>query len=479
MTGMFWAILKKHGRHCWGHACHGLVAAALVVSLLDTANAQVTEIVIDDGIESRIRMNPGETLTINTGRPFADILIGNTEIIDVFPLTDTSLYVQSKKSGLTNVTLYSTDKQLLEVIDVRVRDDFSELEASLRAAVPSAQVSVTNLNDRIRLSGQVRDARDLDTVVQIAQQFSERPVINAVRVATARQVELDVRILEVERNSGRNLGIGLRGRNESGSTTFQTNSGGINQVPFGTFIGELLEVSGTEVDIIINALESKGLARRLANPKLTTSSGSPANFVVGGEVPISRTIVSENGTAGTETDYREYGVKLNFLPSVLDHGLIRLRVTPEVSDVDFSNTVNGNPSFFTRRADTTVSLRDGQSFAIAGLLQTDNARNIEQLPWLGQLPIIGALFRSTGFQKSETDLVIVITPRIVRPVSPDEELVSPLGGTRSSDDVELFLYGMLEVDRPLLRKFREGEGVVGPYGHIIELEFEDALINKK
>ncbi|OSQ44339.1 pilus assembly protein CpaC [Marivita geojedonensis] len=426
-----------------------------------------------------MRMNPGETLTINTGRPFADILIGNTEIIDVFPLTDTSLYVQSKKSGLTNVTLYSTDKQLLEVIDVRVRDDFSELEASLRAAVPSAQVSVTNLNDRIRLSGQVRDARDLDTVVQIAQQFSERPVINAVRVATARQVELDVRILEVERNSGRNLGIGLRGRNESGSTTFQTNSGGINQVPFGTFIGELLEVSGTEVDIIINALESKGLARRLANPKLTTSSGSPANFVVGGEVPISRTIVSENGTAGTETDYREYGVKLNFLPSVLDHGLIRLRVTPEVSDVDFSNTVNGNPSFFTRRADTTVSLRDGQSFAIAGLLQTDNARNIEQLPWLGQLPIIGALFRSTGFQKSETDLVIVITPRIVRPVSPDEELVSPLGGTRSSDDVELFLYGMLEVDRPLLRKFREGEGVVGPYGHIIELEFEDALINKK
>jgi pilus assembly protein CpaC len=126
-----------------------------------------------------------------------------------------------------------------------------------------------------------------------------------------------------------------------------------------------------------------------------------------------------------------------------------------------------------------VSLRDGQSFSIAGLLQTDNARNIEQLPWLGQLPVLGALFRSTEFQKSETDLVILVTPRLVSPVGPDTKLASPLDNTRSSNDVELFLYGMLEVDRPLLRKFREGEGVVGPYGHIIELDFDDAIINKK
>ncbi len=250
-------------------------------------------------------------------------------------------------------------------------------------------------------------------------------------------------------------------------------------MPFGSFIGELLTVGGVEIDFLINALEGKGLARRLANPKLVTTSGVEANFVVGGEVPIGRTVIADNGSAASETAYREYGVKLNFVPTVLDDGLIRLRVTPEVSDVDFSNTVNGNPSFFTRRADTTVSLRDGQSFSIAGLLQTDNARNIEQLPWLGQLPVLGALFRSTEFQKSETDLVILVTPRLVSPVGPDMKLASPLDNTRSSNDVELFLYGMLEVDRPLLRKFREGEGVVGPYGHIIELDFDDAIINKK
>ncbi|NEK24720.1 type II and III secretion system protein family protein [Sulfitobacter sp. JBTF-M27] len=465
-----------------GNRLRDLCAVFILLLLSATAQAQEQSIIIDDGVASRVRMNPNETLSIKTNMPYADILIGNTNLIDVFPLTDTTLYVQSKGTGLTNITLYSTEKQLLEVIDVRVRSDFSELESSLRAAVPSAQVSVTNVNDRIRLSGQVKDARDLQTVVEISEQFSEEPVINSVRVAAAQQVELDVRILEVERNSGRSLGIGLRGTNQSGDTTVQTNPGGITggaSVPFGTFIGDLLEVNGTQIDIIINALERKGLARRLANPKLTTTSGVEANFVVGGEVPISRPVFGESGNVAPQTDYREYGVKLNFVPRVLDQGLISLRVTPEVSDVDFSNSVNGNPTFFTRRADTTVSLRDGQSFAIAGLLQSDNARNIEQLPWLGQVPIIGALFRSTGFQKSETDLVIVVTPRLVRPVSPDEKLASPLDNTRSSDDVELFLYGMLEVDRRLLRRFREGDGVVGPYGHMIELEFDDALINKK
>lgn len=457
-----------------------LVAALLIFIAAGTAQAQVQEIVIDDGVVSRIRMDPGETLTIETSAPFADILIGNTAIIDVFPLTDTSLYIQSKGTGLTNITLYSLDKQLLEVIDVRVRSDFSELQATLRSAVPGAQVSVTNVNDRIRLSGEVRDAKDLQTILEISQKFSSEPVINSIRVADPRQVELDVRILEVERNSGRELGVGLSGVSGSGRgiRTSGASTGSVG-VPFGTFLGSLLEVSGTQIDFIINALEAKGLARRLANPKLVTTSGVQANFVVGGEVPISRAVTSENGSSATETDYREYGVKLNFLPVVLDRGLISLRVTPEVSDVDFSNLVNGQPSFFTRRADTTVSLRDGQSFAIAGLLQSDNARNIRQLPWLGQVPIIGTLFRSSSFQKSETDLVILVTPRLVRPVAPNEHLVTPQDGTRSSDDVELFLYGLLEVDRPLLRRFKEGAGVVGPYGHMIELEFDDALITKK
>ena len=201
--------------------------------------------------------------------------------------------------------------------------------------------------------------------------------------------------------------------------------------------------------------------------------------MVGGEVPVSTAVIGENGAVATETDYREYGVRLNFRPVILDNNVISLRVTPEVSDVDFANTVNGSPTFLTRKAETTVSLRDGQSFAIAGLLQVNNDRSVRQVPWLGQVPVLGALFRSADFQKRETDLVIVVTPRLVQPGTPNTPLVSPLDSARSSNDVELFMLGMLEVNRSMIRSFRNGEGIVGPYGHMIDLEFDDALVTKK
>ena len=200
---------------------------------------------------------------------------------------------------------------------------------------------------------------------------------------------------------------------------------------------------------------------------------------MGGEVPITVASRDESGAIVQATDYREYGVRLNFIPVVLDDELISLRIMPEVSDIDPSVTVNGQPAFISRKAETTVSLRNGQSFAIAGLLQANNARNIEQLPWLGQIPVLGALFSSRRFEKRESDLVILVTPRLVSPVGPDTPLASPLDDSRSSNDVELFLLGMMEVDRDTIRRFRDGAGVVGPYGHIIDLEFEDGVIKKK
>ncbi|MBJ3763657.1 type II and III secretion system protein family protein [Maribius pontilimi] len=461
-------------------------AALLAVSALfqasGPADAQTRDIRIDDGVLSTVEIAPSTTLTVTTDRPFADILIGDNAIADVFPLTDTSLYIQAKTTGVTNITLYSNDKQLLEVIDVRVRVDFSQLERAIARAVPSAQISVMNVNNRIRLSGTVKDNVDKKRVLDIAAQFSTDPVIDTISVASAQQVELDVRILEVERNAGRNLGVSLTGTRESGQTAFVTNGASVaaqNGAPFGSLIGELLEISGVQIDVVINALENKGLARRLANPKLVTTNGVEANFVVGGEVPISSTSVNENGFVVEGTDYREYGVRLNFVPTVLDDELISLRISPEVSDIDPSLTVNGQPAFISRKAETTVSLRNGQSFAIAGLLQANNARNTSQVPWLGQIPVLGTLFSSRSFQKRESDLVILVTPRLVAPVGPNTPLSSPLDSTRSSNDVELFLLGMLEVDRDLLRRFRDGNGVVGPYGHIIDLEFEDAVINKK
>ncbi len=168
-------------------------------------------------------------------------------------------------------------------------------------------------------------------------------------------------------------------------------------------------------------------------------------------------------------------MRLTFKPTVLDDGLINLLIQPEVSEIDPSVNVNGNPGFISRAANTMVQLRDGQSFALAGLLDSTNSRNIDQLPWLGNVPVLGALFRSTSFQKNESDLVIIVTPHIVRPASPTEALYTPLDETKSSNDVELFALGLLEINKDMLRSYRTGAGIAGPYGHRLDLKTGGAL----
>jgi len=420
-----------------------------------------------------VLLSAGHTVTINTDVPFVDILVGNPSVADVFPLSDMSVYVQGNAFGTTNVTFLGPDKKMLGTAILRVEIDTGDMQAAIDQAVPSARVDATNVNGRIRLSGSVKDNVDLERVLGIASQYTQESIINAVRVTDPQQVQLDVRILEVSRTAGRELGVNLsRKDSKTGVTPSNT--------PFGTFVGNILSIAGGDVNMVINALESKGLARRLANPTLVTTSGIEANFVVGGEIPITSAVTDENGNVATQTAYREYGVRLNFRPVVMDDAQISLRIRPEVSDVDTTTSKeNGVVAFVSRKADTTVTLRDGQSFAIAGLLQVDNERNIKQLPWIGQVPIIGALFRSSEFSKQETDLVILVTPRIVKPGTPNTPLKSPLENSRSSNDVELFLLGMLEVNKDMIRSFQDGEGIVGPYGHIIDLEFDDAVITKK
>lgn len=450
-----------------------VVAIAAAMLALPAAAQERFVALSSDGLKQVI-LAPGTTLAVETDVSFNNIVVGDSEVADVIALSSSSFYLQGIRSGTTNLAFYNGQNKLIGVIDVRIRLNFADLRREIRDAVPGASVSVSNINNRIRIAGTVEDRVMMDTILDISEKYTQDPIINDMLVSSSQQVMVQARILEVSRTAGRDLGIQLT-RGESRSGFNQT-----APAPFGSFVGTLLEISGTNIDFVINALEAKSLARRLANPSIATLSGTRANFVVGGEVPITRTTVGENGSVSAETAYREYGVKLTFVPTVLDNGLIRMRVEPEVSDVDKSTPLNdGNVAFISRKAETTVLLRDGQSFAIAGLLQANNERSIDQLPWLGNLPVLGALFRSTSFQKNETDLVIVVTPTLVRPGAPNEPLRSPLDTTRSSDDVELFLLGLLEVDKDMIRAFRDGDGIIGPYGHIIDLEFDDALISKK
>ena len=398
-----YAFVRRTDTALHAFAVCAMLAAAFFLSgaliAPSDAVAQERHVTIGGGNVSRVIVAPGSTLTITTSRRFSDLVVGNAGVADVVPLTERSLYIQGKGSGSTNISIYDEAKNLLGVIDVRIQLDFNEMEAAVRAAVPSAKINITNVNDRIRLSGLVKDARDLSRVLEIAQQYSSEPVLNQLRVSDSQQVMLEVRIIEAKRAAGRDLGIGFTGVSAGGGLftaaprlhigvnddgVLERQIGGVatqNGTPFGEMIAKVLEVSGWRIDVVINALEAKGLVRRLAQPNLVAMSGTPASFHAGGEVPIT-SVVAADGSTLSEVTYRPYGVRLSFLPIVLDNGLINLTIEPEVSELDRTVVVNGNPGFISRKASATIELRDGQSFAMAGLLQTVNASDVRSCPGL-------------------------------------------------------------------------------------------------
>jgi pilus assembly protein CpaC len=224
----------------------------------------------------------------------------------------------------------------------------------------------------------------------------------------------------------------------------------------------------------VTALENKGLARNLAEPNLMALSGDTAQFLAGGEFPVPIAATSANGLVTPTIEFKPFGVRLSFTPTVLANGIINLRIAPEVSELDFANavTISGTtiPSLVKRDAVTTIELRDGQSFAIAGLLQANDLRNRNQIPWLGSVPVLGALFNSSSYIKHETDLVVIVTPHLVQPAAPGQELATPLDRSLPSNDADYFLGGYLELPKVYEEFVAHGGDLQGPYGHIIQSE---------
>ena len=346
------------------------------------------------------------------------------------------------------------------------------------------------------LSGEVADAASLDKAVTIARQFGPE-IINTVSVMSPQQVLLEVRFIEISRTAGRELGVQWNRFGGNSITNIgnranklpitptdiatETAAGVISGAsPFGFLIGRIV-ASGVTTDVMINALEEKGIARSLAEPNLVALSGDTASFLAGGEYPIP-----VSGSFGQVTvDYKKYGVGLAFTPTVLDRGLINMKIEPEVSQIDTTHTVSvGNgvnvPALIVRRASTTVELRDGQSFVIGGLLQSDNKNAIEQLPWIGSVPVLGALFSSKSYQKNETDLAIIVTPHLVRPARPGDEIKAPTDDTLPPNDVDFFLLGKTEVTRQLARQLTPATARIAvagdrPFtGHMLDLPKGDS-----
>jgi pilus assembly protein CpaC len=391
---------------------------------------------------------PSETLNLsqNTGTlvrlssPMSDVFVANDAIADIQVRSSTQLYVFGKTSGET--TVYATDKagRTVYAANVRVGTNTGSVGEMLRLAMPEANIQATPMNNLVLLTGTVGSPDDVSEAQRLVQAYvgEGTQVVSRLRSATPLQVNLKVRIAEVNRSLVKSIGVNLFSQDGTGGTKFgiTQGSGSATSNPFsiagiagGTTLGMAGKVFGLDLLGTLDLAESDGLVSTLAEPNLTALSGETASFLAGGEFPIP--VSQEAGSVTIE--YKQYGVGLAFTPIVLADGRISMRVRPEVSELSNEGSLRLNgfnvPALTTRRAETTVELGSGQSFMIAGLLRNSNTNSIDKAPFLGDLPVLGALFRSSSYRRAETELVIIVTPYLVRPVS--GQLASPTDGYRS------------------------------------------------
>ncbi len=442
------------------------VALALSLTAAPAALAQNYYSTSDAGLHAGqldVPLNKSQVLTVD--RPFAKAMIGSEEIADIMPITNRSLYVLGKKMGTTSLTVYDNANNVISVVDVAVGPDIVSLRRQLSELIPGEQIGAKISNDSVVLTGVVSNGPAINRAVELAKTYAGDKVVNMMSVGASQQVMLEVRFSEISRQTGKQIGLsgfgfsdggtfGAAIGNGAGLVPDATNGSGVLRLDsitgsFGVF-RKAFDIAGLNIDAVLDALERKGLVKTLANPTLVALSGETASFLAGGEFPVpiaqnnSGGGGGENG-GGITVEFKPFGVSLAFTPTVLADGVINLAVEPEVSSIDPSASISVNglviPGLQTRRANTVLELRDGESFALAGLIRKDFQTTVRQVPLLGSIPIIGSLFRSSGFQKGETELVIVVTPRLVQPIKAGAPVALPTDRVQNPHELDLFLMG--------------------------------------
>jgi len=430
--------------------------------------------------EFEVAINKSQILRVD--QVFADVLVGNPKIADVVPLTNRTLYVLGKGYGTTSLSIYGRGKSLLAILDVVVTHNIDGLKKRLFELMPEEKIEVRSVNNSVVLAGTVSTAARVKQAVALAEQYAPGKVTNMLATKGSQQVMLAVRFAEMKRQAIKDLGINSQVFAEVGSSSISFLTGFPSAGAAGggaSLLGSFVNGS-TRVDALLDALESKGVVRTLAEPNLIALSGETASFLAGGEFPIP---VAQNVSAGSATitvEFKEFGVSLAFTPTVITDTLISLEVAPEVSSIDAAASVAVSgiavPGLTTRRAKTRIELNDGQSFAIAGLLQNEFKSRVNQLPFAGDVPVLGALFRSSDYQSDESELVIIVTPYLVKPVKPNE-LVLPTDSFVPPSELELFLLGKPESRAVGTSGENKGHvvlgtgkepGLDGAYGHIVK-----------
>jgi len=421
-----------------------VASAALAGATLSAAPASAQmasdQMTADQQGASSITVAKDKSAAFRLDYPASEIVVAAPETLALVATTDRSFYVRGKQIGVTNILIYDAQHRLAQVVDVRVGYDTESLQADLAAALPGETIKVSNFAGGLLLTGEVSTSNIALRAAAVAERYAPKAVQSALTVRAAQQVMVEVRIIEASRSALKDLGISLDVHNISGFT-LNTGAGLLsNNAPAGT-----MDIGGRfgpwSVDATIKALEQRGSVHTLARPNLTAMSGQEASFLAGGEFPFP----VPNGNNGVTIEFRTFGVKLNVTPTVEDSGQIRLKVAPEVSQLDPRNgiAIQGFqvPAISTRRAATDVELRDGQSFAIAGLFEKGQTRAVNQVPWAADVPVLGALFKSADWQKSETELVIIVTPHLTTPTDHIESLPNPLRDDNDPSPIDLILAG--------------------------------------
>ena len=420
--------------------------AALALGL--AAGPAAAEVFSSEAAPSRVIFVPRDkSLSFRLDGAASKIVVAQPDTAQIVATTDHSFYVRGKELGATNLLVYGPAGGLKEVIDVRVGYDAAALEQDLAAAFPDEGVRVQNLGEGLLLLGEVSTTGVAARAKALADRFAPEAITSALTVRASQQVVLEVRIMEATRSALQDIGFSGAIGNSSWGLTF--GSGLIGNSPPGGVLALRGGSGDTTLDLTLAALEEKGVVRTLARPNLVALSGEKASFLAGGEFPFP----VPSGRDNVTIEFRPYGVKLNFQPVVQDNGLIRLQVEPEVSALDPTNSLRlagvTVPALTVRRTETTVELKGGDSLAIGGLFQRDYANALKQMPGLGEVPVLSALFRSTRWKRNETELIIVVTPRLADAGDLAAAQQASLAGAEPSP-IDLLLAGRA-LDRPLSR----------------------------
>ena len=432
-------------------------AAATLLSLAAPGAVAQGLRVLSEGPAETLEVAVDRAVVVESDAPFAEISIANPAIADISTLSDRTVYVLGKAAGRTSLTLLDETGRPIANVEVRVGADLSEFKERLRQILPGEPIEVRAAADGIVLSGTVSSIEKLDRALELARLYAPEQVSNLMSVSGTQQVMLKVRFAEMQRSVRKGIAAGLTGRALSdggdglslGAGRGRVRPGGVG-TPDSTRLRADTEASGAialgvgsssaALGLLIDALEVRGAVRTLAEPNLSALSGQEAQFLAGGEYPVP--VAQEEGVVTIE--FKPFGIELGFVPRVVDGDVINLELSAAVSSIDPTASVTQNgftvDAFRRRETSTTVEMRDGESFAIAGLLSDDFQDSVNQVPFLGDIPVLGALFRSASYQRDQTELVVIVTAHLVSPVR-GEALMLPTDRIRPPSERELFLHG--------------------------------------